>query len=119
MHHIQYFCTHESKLWHVINADDRSDAFVKNIIDIMCMDDNCALHRDHAFRGDVSRRISLTLDEIMKNHRKSYERKFMIQIPLEDTKEADIAAATEIHSVSTKLLIRVSLRARSSFSGFN
>ena len=97
---IQYHRVEEFKLWHVINVDDKSDAFVKNIIDLMRNDQNCALRRVHNFRGDVSRRVSLTNDEVMKNHRKSYERKFMLQICEEESPEEDLAAAREIHSVS-------------------
>ena len=97
---IQYYRTAEFKLWHVVNLDDKSDAFVKNIVDLMRMNPDCALRILHAFRGDLARRISLTCDEVMRNHRKSYERKWLIQLIEIDTKEADIAAANEIYSVS-------------------
>ena len=79
---------------------NKSDAFVKNIVDLMRMNPDCALRILHAFRGDLARRISLTCDEVMRNHRKSYERKWLIQLIEIDTKEADIAAANEIYSVS-------------------
>ena len=98
---IQYFrCSDCVKAWQVVNNDDKSDAFIKNIVDIVRGDPSCDLRKIHGFRGDVSRRVSLSNDEVMKNHRKSYERKFLLQIYEDESPEADLAAAREIYSVS-------------------
>ena len=96
---IQFYRAGDCKLWHARNLDDKSDAFMKNIIDEIRADENSELREKFDFRGDVSRRISLASDEVMKNHRKSYERKFLVQINDEDTVDKDIATGNALLKV--------------------
>lgn len=91
------------KLWNVIQQGDKTDGFVKNIIDIIRNEPHEAIKKQYDFRGDATRRVSLATDEPMKNYRKSYERKFMIQVSDVDTKLHDIATAKEIQRVSVCL----------------
>ena len=96
---IKYYRVAEFKLWHARHLDDRTDAFMKNMIDEIRSDPNCELRREYDFKGDVTRCVSVNDDNPMKNHRKSYERKFMLQTIEEDTRERDIATANSIHRV--------------------
>ena len=73
---------------------------MKNIIDEIRSDENSELREKFDFRGDVARRVSLTCDEVMKNHRKSYERKFLVQINDEESPERDIATGNALLQVS-------------------
>ena len=47
-HHVAEF-----KLWHIVNPEDKSDAFVKMLVDELRSDQNCELHVKCEFRGDV------------------------------------------------------------------
>ena len=96
---IQFFRCGEIKLWHARNLEDKSDAFMKNIIDKMRSDESSELREKFDFRGDVTRRLSLGSDEVMKNHRKSYERKFLVQINDEELPERDIATGNALLKV--------------------
>ena len=93
-------CDH-GKLWKVVQAEDKSDCFMKNVTDTIRNEPDDELRKDFDFRGDVTRRVSLSSDEPMKNHRKSYERKFLYQVDEEDTKEKDLRTAKAIFAVST------------------
>ena len=99
---IKYFWCADVKLWYARQTDDKSDAFMKNIIDEARSEQDSELRTRFDFKGDVTRRISLTSNEPMKNHRKSYERKFLVQIIEEDkdTKENDAATGNALLKVS-------------------
>ena len=105
--YIQFFRCGEIKLWHARNADDKSDAFMKNIIDEIRGDENSESREKFDFRGDVSRRMSLTCDDIMKNHRKSYERKFLVQINDDESNDRDLATGNALLKVR---ILRVNSR---------
>ena len=77
---IVYHRCAEAKLWQVTTLDDKSDAFMKNIIDKLRSDHQCHLRTDLDFRGDVAWRVSLTNDDIARNDRKNCERKFLVQM---------------------------------------
>ena len=103
---IRYYQVADFKLWHVITKDDKNDAFVKNIVDEIRSDADCTLRRKYNFKGDVTRRVSLSQDEPMRNGRKSYERKFLLQCIDEDAYdfpeeeyEKDLATARELQKV--------------------
>ena len=72
---------------------------MKNVIVEMRADENSELHEKFDFRGDVSRPTSLASDEVMKNHQKSCERKFLVQINDEDTADKDIATGNALLKV--------------------
>ena len=94
-----YRCADNMKCWNAVQQGDKTDAFLKNVIDVIRNDNDSALKKTYDFRGDVTRRVSLTIDEPLKNHRKSFERKFMIQIADVDNKLHDVATAKEIQRV--------------------
>ena len=67
---IKYYRVAEFKLWHARHLDDRTDAFMKNMIDEIRSDPNCELRHEYDFKGDVTRCVSVNDDNPMKNHRK-------------------------------------------------
>ena len=77
---IKFFRVYGFYLWHARNPDDKNDAFMKNMIDEIRNNVHCELRAKFDIKGDVTRRQSLSIDEPMKNQRKSYERKFILQV---------------------------------------
>ena len=88
------------KLWNVVQEGDKSDGFVRNLIDDIRNKQDAVLKTEFDFRGDVTRRVSLASDEPLKNFRKSLERKCLVQLSDQDNKEFDMKTAKQIQTVS-------------------
>ena len=77
---------------------------MKNITDLIRNDMSCGLRKKFDFKGDVVRRVSLAVNEAMKNHRKSFERKFIVQSNDNESVERNLATARELKKVIMSVL---------------
>ena len=104
---ITYYRVENFKLWHVRTLDDKLDAFMKIIVDELRSDPDSYLRDRYGFRCDVTRRISVDVNEPLKNPRKGFERKFLLQVvdenSLEDELKTDLATAKIIFQVRRML----------------
>ena len=91
-------------MWHVINPEDKNDAFMKNITDLIRNDMSCGLCKKIDFKGNVVRCISLAVNKAMKNHGKSFERKFIVQSNDNESVERNLATARELKKVIMSVL---------------
>ena len=101
---IQFYHVAEFLLWRAIYPEDKSDAFMKNITYSICNDMSCGLREKFDFKGDVVRRVSLTVNKAMKNHRKSFECKFIVQSNDNESVERNLATARELKKVIMSVL---------------
>ena len=102
---IHYYRASGCKLWTLAQRGDRSDAFMKNIVDHIRSATVSKLRDVYDVKSDLTRRVSLERDEPMKNFRKAYERKVLVQVSDIDTKEHDIETAKEFQKVRLRLYI--------------
>ena len=102
---IQYYRASGCKLWTIVQRGDRSDAFMKNLVDHIRSTNESALRDKYDVKSDLTRRVSLERDEPMKNFRKAFERKVFLQVSEVDSKQFDIETAKEFQKVSLSLYI--------------
>ena len=96
---IQYYRASGCKLWTIAQRGDKSDAFMKNLVDHIRSAPDSKLRDKYDIKSDLTRRISLERDEPMKNFRKAFERKVFLQVSDVDTREHDIETAKEFQKV--------------------
>ena len=102
---IQYYRASGCKLWTIVQRGDRSDAFMKNLVDHIRSAPTSVLRDAFDIKSDLTRRLSLERDEPMKNYRKAFDRKVFLQVSDVDTPEHDIKTAKEFQKVSVFLYI--------------
>lgn len=96
---IHYYRASGCKLWTMVQRGDRSDAFMKNLVDHIRSAPQSNLRDKYDIKSDLMRRVSLERDEPMKNFRKQFERKVFVQVSDVDTKQHDIETAKEFQKV--------------------
>jgi len=96
---IQYYRASGVKLWTIAHRGDKSDAFMKNLVDHIRTAPDSKLRDSYDIKSDLTRRVSLERDEPMKNFRKQFERKVFLQVSDVDTREHDIETAKEFQKV--------------------
>ena len=96
---IQYYRASGCKLWVMVQRGDRSDAFMKNLVDHIRSATDSVLRDKYDVKSDLTRRVSLERDEPMKNFRKAFERKVFLQVSEVDTPEHDLETAKEFQKV--------------------
>ena len=92
---IKYYRVFGGHLWVIANAEDKNDAFLKNLTDEVRNNPRCNLRVEFDVKGDLMRRVSLAIDEAMKNKGKGYERKLIYQCVDEEEAQNDPEAYRE------------------------
>ena len=115
---IQYYRASGCKLWTIVQRGDRSDAFMKNLVDHIRSAPESTLRDKYDVKSDLTRRVSLERDEPMKNYRKAFERKVFLQVSEVDTHEHDVETAKEFKKVSLSVYVSAYVTANASYLDF-